>query len=113
VPGKYGHSSYKNKKPSDGAQTQIRNFIVSVSHNFDYISIICGGNLPKRNCIGSVFKKVPVRAPGAQTRNVEFVKAGFIGLTDFIFVRYLASNSDMQCDNMFRFEGNAVKIKRI
>jgi hypothetical protein len=47
VSGKCGHSSYKNKKPSDGAQTQIRNSIVNVSHNFDEISIICGGHLPK------------------------------------------------------------------
>jgi hypothetical protein len=35
VPGKYGHSSYEKKKPSDGAQTLIRNFMINGSHNFD------------------------------------------------------------------------------
>jgi hypothetical protein len=50
---------------------------------------------------------------GGRKRNVDFVKIGFTGQTDFV-VRYLANNNGLSSsNNQFRFKGNVVIVNRI
>jgi hypothetical protein len=52
-----------------------------------------------------------IRAPGNETRNVDFVETGFTGRTDFIVVRYWVTITGLPINNRFRFYGNKFKVK--
>jgi hypothetical protein len=43
-------------------------------------------------------------------RKPDFVEIGFAGRTDFIVVRYSATNSGVPSNSQFRFQGNVFKV---
>jgi hypothetical protein len=45
--------------------------------------------------------------------NADFVKIGFNGEMDFIFVRYSTTNNVVPSNNRFGFCGNVVKVSRM
>jgi hypothetical protein len=51
----------------------------------------------------SVFRKLTARALGDQNANVDFVESSFIGLRDFIFLRYYATTDILPSSFRFRF----------
>jgi hypothetical protein len=61
--------------------------------------------------MGSMFRKLTVRALGAHKLQVDFVETGFVGQTDFIFVRYSPVNNDLM--NSSRVLFNIMKVTRI
>jgi hypothetical protein len=75
--------------------------------------IICGAHLPKWKYTAGVFRKISVRALGAQALDIDFVKTSFIGRTHFIFVRYPVTNNSLRYSNRFRFQGNVVEVNRM
>jgi hypothetical protein len=54
-----------------------------------------------------------VRALGTQMWNADFVETGFTGRTDFVVVRYSVAINGLSSNNLFRFQGNVVKVDRI
>jgi hypothetical protein len=61
--------------------------------------------------MSGIFRKITVHAPQAQTRDDSSLETGLTGQTHLVVVRYSASNSGVPCNSIFRFEGNAVRVK--
>jgi hypothetical protein len=53
---------------------------------------------------------VIVFALAAQTQNVSFLRSGFTGQMDFIFVQYSATSIGLPNNNHFHFQGNTVGV---
>jgi hypothetical protein len=51
-----------------------------------------------------------MRAPGAQTRDVNFVETDVTGLTGFIIFRHSVTSDGLLIKNCFSFQGNVVKV---
>jgi cytolysin (calcineurin-like family phosphatase) len=64
---------------------------------FYYISVISGDHNPKQNCT-DIFRKIPVRTLGAQSRNAYLLKTR---RTDLIVVRYSAIKDGLLRNNRF------------
>jgi hypothetical protein len=58
--------------------TQNDDFPQNGCNGFYQIVLFYGDRLPKYNSVGDVFRIITINTLGAQTRNVDFVEAGFL-----------------------------------
>jgi hypothetical protein len=70
-----------------GSKTQKENFLENAFNDFDYILLFYEECL-KYNYIFYTIRKIMIRAPRSQTRNVSSSEIFFIGRADLIVVRY-------------------------
>jgi hypothetical protein len=63
--------------------------------------------------MGGILRNMTVCALGVQTEEVDFVETGFTGWMDILVVRYRVTNSGLQRNNRFCFQGNVVQSNRL